>query len=149
MIFLAAIFGYWVNGAVGAFIGLAIVLILNFVIKSFNVNNNVHATTLFLNSLFSILAKMAKADGVIAKEEIDAVTQFMNAIRLSSYICRCVNLNTRVFFLEFHLLVRAKHRQNTQLPKALHRQPLAFPHWLLPYIDWHIRRLIARLMTLF
>jgi DnaJ like chaperone protein len=84
MIFLAAIFGYWVNGAVGAFIGLAIVLILNFVIKSFNVNNNVHATTLFLNSLFSILAKMAKADGVIAKEEIDAVTQFMNAIRLSS-----------------------------------------------------------------
>jgi hypothetical protein len=53
---------------------------LNFVIKSFNVNNNVHATTLFLNSLFSILAKMAKADGVIAKEEIDAVTQFMNAI---------------------------------------------------------------------
>jgi hypothetical protein len=27
---------------------------------------------------------MAKADGVIAKEEIDAVTQFMNAIRLSS-----------------------------------------------------------------
>ncbi|VVH59365.1 co-chaperone DjlA [bacterium endosymbiont of Bathymodiolus sp. 5 South] len=84
MIFLAAIFGYWANGAVGAFIGLAIVLILNFVIKSFNVNNNVHATTLFLNSLFSILAKMAKADGVIAKEEIDAVTQFMNAIRLSS-----------------------------------------------------------------
>jgi hypothetical protein len=44
---------------------------------------------------------------------------------------------------------KAKHRQNTQLPKALHRQPLAFPHWLLPYIDWHIRRLIARLMTLF
>jgi predicted PurR-regulated permease PerM len=31
MIFLAAIFGYWINGAVGAFIGLAIVLILNFV----------------------------------------------------------------------------------------------------------------------
>jgi predicted PurR-regulated permease PerM len=30
MIFLAAIFGYWANGAVGAFIGLAIVLILNF-----------------------------------------------------------------------------------------------------------------------
>jgi hypothetical protein len=27
---------------------------------------------------------LAKADGVIAKEEIDAVTQFMNAIRLSS-----------------------------------------------------------------
>jgi predicted PurR-regulated permease PerM len=48
MIFLAAIFGYWVNGAVGAFIGLAIVLILNFVIKSFNVNNNVHATILNL-----------------------------------------------------------------------------------------------------
>lgn len=84
MIWLAAILGYWINGPVGAFAGIAIVWILNFVTKSLNVNNNAHATKLFLNSLFSILAKMAKADGVIAKEEIDAVTQFMNTIRLSS-----------------------------------------------------------------
>ena len=83
MIWWAAILGYWINGPIGAFVGIAIVWILNFVTKSFNINNNGHATKLFLNSLFSILAKMAKADGVITKEEIDAVTQFMNAIRLS------------------------------------------------------------------
>lgn len=84
MIWWAAILGYWINGFVGAFAGIVIVWILSFVIKSFNVNNNTHTTKLFLNSLFSILAKMAKADGVIAKEEIDAVTQFINTIRLSS-----------------------------------------------------------------
>ncbi|MDC9714699.1 MAG: co-chaperone DjlA [Gammaproteobacteria bacterium] len=84
MIWWAAIFGYWINGAVGAFVGVVIVWILSFVIKSFNINNDTHATELFLNALFSMLAKMAKADGVITKEEIDAVTQFMNAIRLSS-----------------------------------------------------------------
>ncbi|SFV88007.1 DnaJ-like protein DjlA [hydrothermal vent metagenome] len=84
MIFLAAILGYWINGPIGAFVGIALVWILNFVINSFNINRNTHATERFINSLFSMLAKMAKADGIITKEEIDAVTQFMNTIRLSS-----------------------------------------------------------------
>ncbi len=84
MYLLAIIIGYAMNGVIGALIGIAIVWALNSILRSFNANGNKHATDLFLNSLFSMLAKMAKADGVITKAEIDAVTQFMNAIKLNN-----------------------------------------------------------------
>ncbi|CAC9602466.1 hypothetical protein [uncultured Gammaproteobacteria bacterium] len=83
MIWLAAIIGYAINGYFGALIGFLIVGVLGFAMRSFAASNNNHITDLFLNSLFSMLAKIAKADGVITKEEIDAVTQFMNHVKLS------------------------------------------------------------------
>jgi len=84
MIWLAAIIGYAINGPFGALIGFLIAWALGFAVRSFVVRNNNHVTDLFLNSLFAMLAKIAKADGIITKEEIDAVTQFMNHVKLSS-----------------------------------------------------------------
>jgi DnaJ like chaperone protein len=84
MIWLLAIFGYSINGPIGALIGLGIGWMLNSVMGSFVANKRQHVTGLFLDSVFSMLAKMAKADGVITKEEIDAVTRFINSIRLNS-----------------------------------------------------------------
>lgn len=81
MIFLAAIIGYSIGGYSGAFTGILAGWMLKSAMNSFLVNKH---QGLFLNSLFAMLAKMAKADGVISKEEIDAVTRFISTIRLNS-----------------------------------------------------------------
>lgn len=41
------------------------------------------AQAAYFVSLFSILGKLAKADGVVSKEEIDIVSQFLSTLRLS------------------------------------------------------------------
>ncbi|WXU00639.1 MAG: Co-chaperone protein DjlA [Catillopecten margaritatus gill symbiont] len=84
MIFLAAILGYSISGYTGALIGAAMAWVVKSAMKSSFANQQNEATGQFLNSLFSMLAKIAKADGIISKEEIDAVTRFMDTIKLNN-----------------------------------------------------------------
>ncbi len=84
MIFLAAILGYSVNGYIGALIGVLLGWVVKSAMNASLTNKHNEATESFLTSLFSILAKIAKADGIISKEEIEAVTRFMGTIRLNS-----------------------------------------------------------------
>jgi DnaJ like chaperone protein len=78
------VWGYVVNGFIGAGVALGLVLMVGWIVGLF-INNDdiVEDQILFLNSLFSMLAKMAKADGVVVKDEINAVTLFMDTIKLS------------------------------------------------------------------
>lgn len=73
--------GFALGGPIGAGIGI-------FLGSSIGKNTQVSSTqqnqTVFFVSLFSMLSKMASADGVISKQEIGAVQDFMAKMRLDA-----------------------------------------------------------------
>ncbi len=71
--------GFVMGGPIGAGIGAFIGSTFG---KSAAVNDAQKNQTLFFVSLFSMLAKMAKSDGVVVQAEIQAVTDFMHSMRL-------------------------------------------------------------------
>ncbi len=75
--------GFLFGGPLGAVGGAALGhLIFDGEEKSLSNNEQVQAT--YFISLFSMLAKIAKADGVVSKEEIDTVARFMQQMNLDS-----------------------------------------------------------------
>jgi DnaJ like chaperone protein len=73
--------GFIVGGPIGAALGLFIGSSMGSKNKK-RIGLDQKNKTLFFVSLFSMLAKMAKADGVVSKQEIAAVNSFIAMIRL-------------------------------------------------------------------
>ena len=71
--------GFAIGGPIGAGIGL---LVGNSVGNKTQVTSEQKNQTLFFVSIFSMLAKMAKADGVIVRDEINAVNVFIESMNL-------------------------------------------------------------------
>jgi DnaJ like chaperone protein len=73
-----------IGAAIGAWLGSSLV---DNVIKN-NKSNNISFATqeqgIFFVTLFSMLAKLAKADGVISKSEIDVINDFFKQLNLST-----------------------------------------------------------------
>ena len=78
---IGASIGFAIGGPIGAGIGL-------WLGSSVSKHKKQSATlerqnqTLFFVSLFSMLGKMAKADGIVSKEEIDTLIHFMMEMKL-------------------------------------------------------------------
>lgn len=73
--------GFAIGGPIGAGIGMWLGSSISRNKKASKQQQN---QTVFFVSLFSILAKMAKADGVVDKDEIKAIEDFMQSINLDS-----------------------------------------------------------------
>lgn len=84
MSWLGAGIGVGIGFALGGPIGAVIGLWIGAVGKRRGVSQEQQRQTLFFVSLFSMLAKMARADGVVVEDEIRAVTEFMDAIKLDA-----------------------------------------------------------------
>lgn len=72
--------GFAVGGPIGGAIGMVVGSLLGG--ESRNSSTAQQNQMLFFVSLFSMLSKMARADGKIVKKEIQAVTEFMDSMRL-------------------------------------------------------------------
>ena len=73
--------GFAIGGPIGAGIGMWIGSSMGSKNRATQTQQN---QTVFFVSLFSMLAKMAKADGVVVKDEINTIYSFMDSIRLDT-----------------------------------------------------------------
>lgn len=79
--------GLFMAGPLGAIAGAALGHILfdqetSFVSKTLPFGHEEQAQAAYFVSLFSILGKLAKADGVVSREEINIVNQFLSTLRM-------------------------------------------------------------------
>jgi len=86
--FIGIVAGYWLFGFIGSIIGyIAGVFVDRF--RSFgaggvNPLTNAIRQTVFLETVFILMGKLAKADGVISQEEISHVEQFMQKLGMTA-----------------------------------------------------------------
>jgi len=86
--FIAAALGYYLLGFFGAFIGYLIGSSIdrakNYGIGGINPLSNAHRKTVFLETVFILMGKLAKSDGRISKDEINHVEQFIQKMGMSA-----------------------------------------------------------------
>lgn len=85
---VGALIGYYVFGLAGAFIGLLLGSIVDrlgaYGIGGVNPFSAGHRQAVFLETVFSLMGRLAKADGHISKDEIDHVEQFIHKLGMSA-----------------------------------------------------------------
>ena len=86
--FIAAALGYYLLGLFGAFIGYLIGSSIdrarNYGIGGINPLSNAHRKTVFLETVFVLMGKLAKSDGHISKDEVNHVEQFIKEMGMSA-----------------------------------------------------------------
>jgi DnaJ like chaperone protein len=86
--FVGALIGYYFYGIAGAFIGYFLGSIVDRIsaygIGGVNPLSSGHRQTVFLETVFLLMGKLAKADGHISKDEIAYVEQFMQKLGMSA-----------------------------------------------------------------
>ena len=74
---IGAMIGFTIGGPIGALVGGAIGAKFGKKKGSFSFSSNQKNQVAFFTALFACLAKLAKADGRVSKEEIQAVDRFI------------------------------------------------------------------------
>lgn len=85
---IGALVGYYLYGILGAFLGFFIGSIVDRIaaygIGGVNPLSSGHRQTVFLETVFILMGKLAKADGHISKDEVAYVEQFMQKLGMSA-----------------------------------------------------------------
>ena len=80
--------GYYLLGIFGAFVGYVIGSILDryraYGAGAINPLTNAHRQTVFIETVFILMGKLAKADGYISQDEINHVEEFIHKLGMSS-----------------------------------------------------------------
>lgn len=86
--FIGALVGYYFFGIIGAFLGYFLVSIVTRIsaygVGGVNPLSAAHRQAVFLETVFVLMGKLAKADGHISKDEIAHVEQFMQTLGMSA-----------------------------------------------------------------
>ncbi len=82
LIFIGALLGALFGGFAGLFIGGLLGYAASFAFRQFVVGNLQVAQSQLLNSTFSIMGALCKADNVVTRDEINAVEQIFNMFKL-------------------------------------------------------------------
>jgi DnaJ like chaperone protein len=85
---IGALIGYYVYGFLGAFIGYFLGSIIDrasaYGVGGVNPLSSAHRQTVFLETVFILMGKLAKADGRVSEAEIAYVEQFMQKLGMSA-----------------------------------------------------------------
>jgi DnaJ like chaperone protein len=85
---IGASIGYYLYGILGAFLGFFIGSIVDRIsaygVGGVNPLSSGHRQTVFLETVFILMGKLAKADGHISKDEVAYVEQFMQKLGMSA-----------------------------------------------------------------
>lgn len=86
--YIGLVLGYWVLGIIGAilgfFIGASVDRARDYGIGGINPLNTQQRQHVFLETVFTLMGKLAKADGHISQHEIDHVEEFIKKIGMTA-----------------------------------------------------------------
>ncbi len=83
LIFLCAIFGLWLGGTSGLFVGAAIGFVLNRIAQASAGRGLLTAQSQFLDATFAVMGAICKADGVVTHDEIRVTEEVFAQLHLS------------------------------------------------------------------
>lgn len=83
IVFICALIGLWIRGATGFFVGGAVGFVLTTYLRAAAHKRLAQVQTAFLDTTFSVMGALCKADGVVTREEIQVAEQIFARLRLS------------------------------------------------------------------